>query len=143
MDYSATIHVPVSPKAAGHAIRKEMHIWWSTRVELGGDGATVRFNNSHATFAFDPEDTATTFEWPCTDANMIIEGVNDTTEWTGTSLIWDISENGTGSDITMTHKGLNQSLACIDVCTRGWEHFFEGSLRKHLSGDAATPETST
>lgn len=143
MDYSATIHVPADPQVTSHAIRKEMHIWWSTRVELGQNSATIRFNNSHVTFAFNPDDQAMSFEWPCTDANMVIDGVADTTEWTGTSLIWAIVPAGSGSDITLTHKGLNHTLACLDVCTRGWQHFFEGSLRKHLSGDAPTPETNT
>ncbi|MEL6959302.1 MAG: hypothetical protein AAGL89_10170 [Pseudomonadota bacterium] len=143
MDYSASITVAADPQSAAQAIRKEMHIWWSNRVELNGEGATIRFNNSHATFAFDPEDTALLFEWPCTDAHMIIEDVEDAAEWLGTALVWSVEPSGTGSQITLTHRGLNQTLACLDVCTRGWEHFFEGSLRNHLNGQPATPETST
>ncbi|MBU2992752.1 hypothetical protein Q4555_03905 [Octadecabacter sp. 1_MG-2023] len=143
MDYCATITVPAAPVAASHAIRKEMHLWWSTQVEMKEDGATVRFNNSHVTFAFDPMDPALRMIWPCTKAHMIIEDVPDTEEWEGTSLIWDISAAGTGSEITLTHKGLNSDLQCLDVCSRGWDHFFAGSLCRHLNGEAPTPETST
>ena len=143
MDYSASITVSATPVTASHAIRKEMHIWWSTRVEMSAKGATIRFNNSHVTFDFAPESTDTTFEWLCTDANMIIEGVEDTEEWTGTSLLWSLQPIAGGTKISFTHKGLNQNLECLDVCTRGWEHFFEESLRMHLNGEKPTPETST
>ena len=140
MDYSATFTVPTDPATAKRAICDEMHIWWTKRVELDGPIATVRFNNSHATFdRGEPE--GDTMRWPCLDANMIIEGVPDASEWTGTSLRWTIKPAGNGSIITLAHVGLNQDLECLDVCTRGWQHFFEGSLKAHLSGDAPSPET--
>ena len=140
MDYSATIQVPTDPATAKRAICDEMHIWWTHRVDLEGSVATVRFNNSHATFDRG-EANGKTMRWPCLDANMIIEDVPDTTEWTGTELLWKIEPAGNGSNITLTHVGLNDALECLDVCTRGWQHFFETSLKAHLSGDTPSPET--
>lgn len=140
MDYSATITVPADPATAKRAIRDEMHIWWTKRVDLDGSVATVRFNNSHATFDRGTSDGAD-MRWPCLDANMIIEDVPDAAEWTGTELHWTVTGKGDGSEITLTHVGLNEHLECLDVCTRGWQHFFETSLKAHLSGDAPTPET--
>ena len=59
----------------------------------------------------------------------------------GTSLLWHIAPEGGGSRITLIHKGLNDTLDCRDVCARGWQKYFEHSLREHLCGGQPTPET--
>lgn len=138
-DYTATIRTPASVEAAQKAIFDEMHIWWSTRVEKTASRATIHFGNSHVSFDFAMRDG--THVWTCREANMIIEDVDDATEWQGTSLIWQILPDDDGSRITLSHLGLTPSLDCHDVCTRGWQHFFENSLLAHLSGETATPET--
>lgn len=139
-DYRATITVPASPQAAHRAIFEEMNQWWSDRIEPRDGGVTVHFNNSHVSFDFaETEDGG--HDWTCVDANMIIEDVADTTEWQGTHLLWRIEPDGSGSRITLTHQGLNPNLACQDVCVRGWQHYFESSLRAYLSGQEAAPQT--
>ncbi len=137
-NYRATISAPVSPDSARAAIFDEMHLWWTDRTERAPSGVTVRFNRSHASFAFDPQNPLI---WRCTDANMIIENVADSTEWTGTRLLWEISPTDTGCTVTLEHEGLNDTLACLDVCTRGWQHFFETSLLAHLTGGTPAPQT--
>lgn len=141
-DYMAVITVPATPAQAQRAIFDEMDAWWTSRVESTDDGVTVRFNNSHASFAFEGGDANDGFRWLCTDANMIIEGIEDSTEWQGTRLIWHIRPDPSGARVMLTHKGLNTDLACHDVCSRGWQHFFENSLKAHLSGQSPSPELS-
>ena len=142
MDYSATIQSRATPGEAARAITDDLTIWWSTRVDRRADGFTVRFNNSHASFAYDPGGTADTFSWTCTDANMLMEGVDDAAEWVGTTLLWHVAPTPDGSAVTLTHRGLTPEVACFDICSRGWQHFFEDSLRRHLNGETARPETS-
>ena len=142
MDYSATITVPLAPNDAARRIYDDLERWWSTRVDRHPGGFTVRFNASHVTFAIDPAGTDDAFNWTCTAAHMIIEDVHDASEWAGTRVRWQVDPEGTGSRITLTHEGLNDQIDCYDVCTRGWQHFFETSLRDHLSGGKAAPERS-
>ncbi len=137
-NYRATVSVPATAEQARTALFDEMHVWWTTRAERMVQGVTVRFHNSHATFAFDADSPLI---WHCTNAHMIINDY-DPTEWTGTQLIWTITETSTGCDITLEHVGLNASLACRDVCTRGWQSFFETSLKAHLCGGTPAPETT-
>ncbi|KAJ55289.1 hypothetical protein ACMU_11360 [Actibacterium mucosum KCTC 23349] len=139
-DYSATITVPATPETAKVAIFDEMDIWWSKRVDRSDNGVTVHFGGSHVSFDFAGDDDGG-YHWHCRDANMLIEDVDDATEWAGTSLIWHIRPEPGGSRITLTHQGLNADLACHDVCTRGWQKYFETSLRAHLSGETPMPET--
>jgi len=139
MDYAATIRCNVPPEKAARLITDDLEAWWGTRIERTDDGFTVRFNDSHATFAFDPGSTDTAFGWTCTDANMIIEDVTDASEWRGTQLLWEVTADGPCSRVTLTHKGLTPHIECFDVCQRGWQHYFETSLRDHLNGREASP----
>ncbi len=86
MDYSATIETVADIANAAKAIRYDMHKWWSLRVEQTHAQATIRFYNSHVTFAFDQGGTDNRFSWTCIDANMIIEDVADYGEWKGCDL---------------------------------------------------------
>lgn len=142
MNYTATITTSVPPERAARQILDDLECWWSTRVDRRSDSFTIRFNNSHASFAVDPGSTAHSFAWTCTDAHMIMDGVSDAAEWTGTRLVWQIVPARGGSAVTLTHEGLSPTIACFDICCRGWQHFFETSLRNHLNGETAQPETS-
>lgn len=141
MDYSASIETTADAAHAAHAIRDEMHIWWSLRVEKDDKQATIRFFNSHVTFVFDTGATDQRFSWTCTDARMIIEGVADDTEWKGSRLLWDVQPCANGSRVTLTHQGLNPDMECHRVCVAGWGRYFETSLKNHLNGAPASPET--
>ena len=142
MDYSATITVAADPATAARAIPDDLERWWSTRVERDDAGFTIRFNNSHVRFEIGPDTRPERRVWTCTDANMIIEGVPDTTEWQGTSLIWDLRPQGSGTAITLTHHGLTPEIDCHEICVAGWRHFFEKSLCDHLNGLPGSPERS-
>jgi len=143
MDYSATITVAADPATAARAIHDDLTIWWSTRVDRDATGFTIRFNNSHVRFEADARGAPERLIWTCTEANMIIQGVPDAAEWQGTSLIWDLRPEGTGTAITLTHRGLTPEIDCHKVCVAGWQHFFEKSLCDHLNGQPASPERST
>lgn len=139
-DYFATIRVPAAPEAARRAIFDEMGTWWSSGVERSDTGVRVHFGPSHVDFDFRGGARPGEYDWLCTEAHMLIEGVQDAGEWQGSHLLWHIAPEGSGSRITLTHKGLNPQMACADVCTRGWQKYFEHSLREHLSGGIPTPE---
>lgn len=139
MDYRATIETTAPAAEAAKRIFDDLEGWWAVRTERTDTGFTVRFNNSHASFAVDPGATPQEFGWTCTDAHMIIEDVPDPREWVGTRLLWSIAPTDTGCAVTMTHQGLGPQIDCFDVCTRGWQHFFEVSLKALLDGDPAAP----
>lgn len=142
MDYTASISSTADVEATARAIRDEMHVWWSLRVEKTDTQVTIRFHNSHVTFAFDAGGSDTQFSWTCIDANMIIEDVADHTEWRGTKLLWQITQTEMGCDLSLTHQGLNPDLQCHRVCQAGWGRYFEHSLKNHLNGAPANPETA-
>jgi uncharacterized protein YndB with AHSA1/START domain len=53
----------------------------------------------------------------------------DKTEWTGTTITFDIKENDDGTEVAFTHEGLVTGYECYDVCSNAWGSHINGSLR--------------
>jgi hypothetical protein len=53
----------------------------------------------------------------------------DTTEWTGTDIIFDVSKRGDKTEVRFTHQGLVPEYECYDACSDGWSTYIKGSLR--------------
>lgn len=136
--YHADIQVPANATAARHALFHELTKWWSLRVDPLSNGFRIHFGGSHVRFDYAGEDQMI---WRVVESNMLIDDVPDADEWLGTHLEWQIADHPGGCKITLTHHGLSPQLACYDVCSRGWQHYFETSLRAHLSGGTPAPET--
>ena len=68
--------------------------------------------------------------------------LNDKTEWKGTKVVWDISEENRTTKIEMTHLGLVPGVECYKDCEAGWNQYVGESLPKLLTtgeGEAAPP----
>jgi hypothetical protein len=53
----------------------------------------------------------------------------DKTEWTNTTINFDISEKDGQTEIRFTHQGLVPEYECFDVCSTSWDSYINGSLR--------------
>jgi hypothetical protein len=63
----------------------------------------------------------------------------DKTEWVGTKLIFDISEDGSKTKVTFTHEGLVPEYECYDVCHDAWTSYIQGSLHSLISTGEGKP----
>lgn len=117
-----------------------MAAWWtdaaSGQMRAVGDrvGATFPPGIGFWTFEAARMDARHTLRLTCVEAYHVHEGQPPELEqeWLGTHLNWTFTPTPGGSDLTLTHVGLADHLLCCDICTAGWRHFFEGSLRKYL-----------
>jgi hypothetical protein len=66
--------------------------------------------------------------------------LKDTTEWNGTSVVWDLSSHGGKTTLTMTHRGLVPGIECYETCEKGWNFYLEKSLFKFLADGEGLPE---
>jgi hypothetical protein len=54
--------------------------------------------------------------------------VNKKEEWTGTKIVFDISEINGKTQVRFTHHGLNGGFECYDACSGGWTGLIHKSL---------------
>lgn len=134
---SITINVPA--KEAFEAICR-VNDWWGCI-----EGKTEKLND---VFTYRPNETWVNFSITECNQRKIVWHVNDCylhfqknkTEWTGTDVVFEIEENGGLTQINFTHVGLVPEVECYDNCTRGWTHYFNGSLLQLLTTGKGQPK---
>jgi Activator of Hsp90 ATPase homolog 1-like protein len=140
-NFSVTITVEKAPSEAFDAI-SDVRGWWSQEIE----GATSRLGDE---FIFDipgvhyskirlinvvPDAKVV---WYVTDAR--IHFVENQTEWTDTTIVFELSERAGRTEVRFTHVGLVPDFECFDACTDGWSSYITGSLRDRINTGVGDP----
>ncbi|MFF0544675.1 SRPBCC family protein [Nocardia thailandica] len=144
-DFTRTITVDRTPDQAWAAIN-DVRGWWS-RTADGGSGTVGD------SYVFDVPGVhhcrMTTVEaepgrrlvWRVSDAFLAF--VDDTAEWEGTTVEFDLTPRPGGTEIRFTHVGLAPRAECYEVCADAWNGFVTDSLRGLLETGAGAPMTGT
>jgi hypothetical protein len=140
-DYHASMVAKITPKEALDEISRVTD-WWGKhfegRSQKINDVFTVRFGSGDMykmrVSELIPD---TKIVWEVVDSFKT--GVKDATEWTGTKILWEVSEQKDGIRIDMTHLGMNPDIECYGVCTQGWDYLLQKSLLKLLTENKGNP----
>jgi hypothetical protein len=65
--------------------------------------------------------------------------VDDTAEWTGTDVVFEIARKGDKTEVRFTHVGLVPDYECFDVCSDAWGRYIIGSLRNLITTGEGQP----
>lgn len=68
--------------------------------------------------------------WQVTDSKLTF--LENTSEWNGTQLQFDLSSDGKITTVTFTHDGLVPQMECYGNCSSAWTGYLE-KLEKALS----------
>lgn len=130
-DYTRTILVKSTPEAAFAAINN-VRGWWDGEIvgdtQKLGDIFEYRYADVH--YSKQELIEATPFSriaWRVLDA--VLNFVSDKTEWTGTTITFDIVPKGEMTEVTFTHIGLVPAVECYDTCSDAWGGLIGGSLK--------------
>jgi hypothetical protein len=54
---------------------------------------------------------------------------SDRTEWTGTSLEFELSRQNGKTEVRFTHRGLIPQNECFEVCSNAWDGLIKDNLK--------------
>jgi hypothetical protein len=75
--------------------------------------------------------------WLVTESNMTFLKQPD--EWTGTKMIFNITQINNKTKLTFIHEGLVPQVECYKFCMPSWAQYIDGSLRKLIITGEGTP----
>ena len=131
-NFTTSFIVDQTPEAVFAAIN-DPRAWWSGEFEGGagklGDVFTYRYKDIHYS-----KQEVTELVPAKRVAWQVLEGtlsfVEDKTEWTGTTITFDIAKKGDQTEVVFTHVGLKPAVECYDTCSDAWTSLIQGSLKQ-------------
>ena len=129
-DFTTAIEVDASPGVVFNAITHPEN-WWSGEVKGRatrlGDEFEYRYKDFHRSKQKVVEmDPGKKIVWLVTDSS--INYAEDKSEWTGTKIIFEISEEEGKTRVLFTHMGLHPEIECFDSCSASWTSLIRLSL---------------
>lgn len=131
--FTTTITVNASPETAFAAINNP-RAWWSGEFEGNADRLGEIFSYRYRDFHHSKQEVIELVPnervaWHVLEGTLSF--VEDKTEWTGTTIAFDIGRKDGKTQVVFTHVGLKPAVECFDTCSDAWTSLIAGSL-KHL-----------
>ncbi|HEX8094279.1 SRPBCC family protein [Jatrophihabitans sp.] len=133
--FTTAISVSQSPQQAFDAINN-VSGWWSGEIEGDtsrvGDEFLYRHEELHRCKLRVTEAVpGRKVSWYVVDNYFSF--TKDKTEWTNTTIQFEISAKAGGTEIRFTHLGLVPEYECFDACSDGWGFYINSSLRNLIA----------
>lgn len=140
-NFTMAISVDETPEKAFAAINN-VRGWWSEEIDGDTDrlGAefTYRYGDVHRCkmkiAEFVPGKRVV---WLVLDNYFNFTA--DKSEWTDTTIVFEISKKGGQTEIRFTHLGLVPEYECFNVCSTAWGSYINGSLKSLITTGKGRP----
>jgi hypothetical protein len=129
-DFTTSILIDKTQKEVFDAVNNPRN-WWpgeiAGRSEKINDEFTYRYKEIH----FSKQRIVEMLSdqkviWLVTESQ--INFTEDINEWTGTKIIFEISNEGNKTRLNFTHQGLIPEIECFDACSNAWSQIIQQSL---------------
>ena len=143
-NFNTAILVAQTPKEAFNAINN-VRGWWSEEIE----GNTEKLNDEFTYHYKDVHNCKIKLievipykkvVWLVLDNYFSF--TKDKSEWIGTKIIFNISEQGNKTQIHFTHEGLIPECECYSACENGWTQYIQHSLLSLITTGKGQPNSS-
>lgn len=141
--FSTTILVKQSPMEVFDAVNN-VQAWWSNAAKgdsiLPNDEFMVDFGQHWWAVRIIETVPCEKVVWEVTGSYMPWN--KDKHEWTGTTAMFDILQQGGETKLQFTHFGLVPHFSCYDGCSKGWAGYINTSLKNLITTGVGTPDYS-
>jgi activator of Hsp90 ATPase-like protein len=134
-DFTTSIQVDQTPAEAFEAIN-DVRAWWPGEIEGNTKKLDDEFTYRYKRFHYSKQKLVEVVPgkkvvWLVTDSNLNF--VENKAEWTGTKIIFDISEKNNKTQVRFTHQGLVPAYECFDSCSNAWSDIVKNGLRNLIA----------
>lgn len=141
--FTTTITVDQTPGVVFSAI-KNVWGWWSEEIEgrseKPGDEFAYHYQDIHRShirvIEVVPDQKIV---WLV--LNNHFNFTNDSTEWKGTKIIFEISQKNSHTELRFTHLGLTSAYECYEICFDAWTNYITDSLQRLIATEKGKPIT--
>ena len=134
-DFSTTLLVDQTPAEVFNAINN-VRAWWFGEIEGSTDKLNNEFTYQYETFHYTKQKLVELIPnkkivWLVIESNLSF--VEDKNEWTGTKIIFDITEKDNKTEVRFTHQGLVPKSECYNECSNAWSNIISHNLYKLIT----------
>ena len=134
-DFTTTILVDQSPKEVFNAINT-VGGWWQGEVKGRSNKLNDEFTYQMEEFHFSKQKVVELIPdkkivWLVTESQLNF--TKDKSEWTGTTIVFEISEKNNKTEVLFTHQGLVPKIECYKDCSNGWSQLIQKSLLSFIT----------
>lgn len=140
-NFTIAFEVDQTPKEAFDAINN-VRGWWTENV----DGDTEKLNDEFSVKFWDVHYSKQKLTevipgkkvvWLITDSQLNF--LQDKSEWTGTRIVFDLTEKDGKTEVRFTQLGLVPEIECYHECSNAWSGYINNSLRDLITTGNGNP----
>lgn len=140
-NFTTTISVDQSPTAVFNAINN-VRGWWSEEIEGTTDKLNEEWNYHYqdvhrCIMKITELVPGKKVVWQVLDNHFSF--TQDKTEWTGNTIVFNITEKDNKTQLQVTQIGLIPEYECYDICSNAWNTYIQKSLYSLITTGKGQP----
>ena len=134
-NFTTTFSVDQTPEEAFAAIIN-VRGWWSGEIEGRTDKLGEEFTYHYEDIHYSKQKITELIPgkkivWLVVDSSLNF--VKNKTEWNGSKMTFEITNNGDKTEVRFTHVGLIPGFECYNDCSNAWGFYINSSLQSLIT----------